>query len=139
MADVFDKEKRSKLMGLVKAKNTKPEVLLRKGLHALGFRFGLHDSRLPGKPDIKLSKYKTVIFVNGCFWHGHPSCKYYTIPETNNEFWVDKIQTNIKRDLQNYIALRDLGWKIIIIWTCELKKSKISQTLINIVEILKSI
>jgi DNA mismatch endonuclease (patch repair protein) len=133
MADIFDKAKRSKIMGLVKGKNTKPEVQLRKELHAHGFRFRIHDKKLPGNPDIKLTKYKTVIFINGCFWHGHQGCKYYTIPKNNNSFWVDKLQTNISRDILNYNKLINLGWNIIIIWTCNLKARKMESSIMEII------
>lgn len=129
MADIFSKEKRSKIMGLVRGKNTKPEILIRRALHALGYRYRLHDKKLPGTPDIKLTKFKTIIFVNGCFWHGHDGCKHYTVPKTNNEFWVNKIKTNIKKDKSDYEKLTSMGWKVIVIWTCELKKSTLQGTI----------
>lgn len=132
MADIFSKEKRSEVMRLVKGKNTKPEVLLRQRLHSLGYRFRLHDKNLPGTPDIKLSKYKTLIFVNGCFWHGHHGCKHYTIPKTNNAFWVNKIKTNIFNDNSDYNRLTTMGWRVLVIWTCELKKSQIIKTLLEL-------
>ena len=130
MADIFSKEKRSEVMRLVKGKNTKPEVLLRQKLHSLGYRFRLHDKSLPGSPDIKLAKYKTVIFINGCFWHGHQGCKHYTVPKTNRDFWVNKIETNTTNDKLIYEKLSSLGWKVLIIWTCELKKKNL-ETVIN--------
>ncbi|MDB5091560.1 MAG: vsr [Mucilaginibacter sp.] len=129
MTDIFNKEKRSKVMTLVKGKNTKPEIILRKKLHALGFRFRVHDRKLPGTPDVKLTKYKTVVFVNGCFWHGHLNCKYYTVPKSNHQFWVDKIEKNINRDRYNYKKLVELGWKVLVIWACELNKKRIDLTI----------
>lgn len=134
MSDIFNKEKRSKIMGLVKGKNTKPEIALRRELHLRGFRFRIHDRRLPGNPDIKLTKYKTVIFINGCFWHAHSNCKYYTIPKTNHEFWVDKIRTNINRDFKNYAALEKSGWNVLVIWTCSLKKKYLNETIQNVLQ-----
>jgi len=96
-------------------------VLVRKFLHSKGFRYKLHDERLPGKPDIVLPKYKTIVEVHGCFWHGHKSCRYYKLPKTNVEFWKNKICKNIARDSDNEKKLTDLGWKIIVIWECQLK------------------
>src|SRR5690554_557805 len=96
--DIWDKEKRSEVMSKIRSKNTRPEMILRKALFARGFRYRVNDRRLPGTPDIVLPKYRTVVFVHGCFWHGHDGCKYASIPKTNTEFWVDKITTNKKRD-----------------------------------------
>lgn len=138
MADIFSKEKRSKIMGLVKGKNTKPEKKLRSALHSLGFRFRLHDKRLPGTPDIKLTRFKTVIFVNGCFWHGHSGCKYYTIPKSNNEYWVNKIDENITRDQKKYTQLKELGWNVIIVWTCQLNRNSLNSTVNYICDELKN-
>nr|WP_320020531.1 very short patch repair endonuclease [uncultured Draconibacterium sp.] len=121
MADVHDKKTRSYNMSCIKGKNTKPEMLVRKFLFANGFRYRLNVKNLPGKPDIVLPKYKTVIFVNGCFWHGHKGCKYATIPKTRTEWWLDKIKGTQKRDRKKEIELNVLGWKVINIWTCELK------------------
>ncbi|MEO6520192.1 MAG: very short patch repair endonuclease [Mucilaginibacter sp.] len=132
MADIFSKGKRSEIMSLVKSKNTKPEVQLRKALHALGFRFSLHNKNLPGSPDIKLTRFKTVIFVNGCFWHGHEGCSHYTVPQNNNEYWVSKIKGNILRDKRNREALISLGWNIITAWTCNLTKRNIESTVEDI-------
>lgn len=98
MTDKISKAKRSEIMGLIKAKNTKPELLIRKYLHAQGYRFRLYEKHLPCHPDIVLKKYKTVIFINGCFWHGHENCKYFKLPKSNVEFWHHKIETNRKRD-----------------------------------------
>lgn len=137
MADVLSKEQRSKCMSHIRSKDTKPEVLVRRFLFAHGFRFRLHRKDLPGKPDIVLSKYKTVIFINGCFWHGHQDCKYSTIPETNREFWENKIKGNIQRDKETYSRLAELGWNVIEIWQCQLKPKTKDRTLQNLITELK--
>ncbi|MBD5148873.1 MAG: DNA mismatch endonuclease Vsr [Oscillibacter sp.] len=137
MADVLSKEQRSKCMSHIRSKDTKPEVLVRRFLFAHGFRFRLHRKDLPGKPDIVLSKYKTVIFINGCFWHGHQDCKYSTIPETNREFWENKIKGNIQRDKETYSQLAELGWNVIEIWQCQLKPKTKDRTLQNLITELK--
>lgn len=136
--DVHDKKTRSYNMSCIKGKNTKPEEIVRKTLFAKGFRYRKNDSRLPGTPDIVLPKYKTVIFVNGCFWHGHKGCKYYVVPKSNTEFWVNKITSNIKRDVIKATQLQDLGWRVITIWECELKKDKREQTLENIINNIRT-
>ena len=109
-------------MSAIKSKNTKPEIEVRKLLHSLGYRFRLHRKDLPGTPDIVLPKYKTVIFVHGCFWHRHENCKYASIPKTRTEFWENKFKENIKRDQVNQNNLYKLGWNIVIVWECELKR-----------------
>jgi DNA mismatch endonuclease (patch repair protein) len=129
MADVHNKKTRSYNMSRIKGKNTKPEVLVRKFLFSQGFRYKLHDKKLPGKPDIVLPKYKTVIFVHGCFWHGHKGCKYFVVPKTRTEWWLNKINGNAERDKKAIKELKKLGYKIINIWECELKSKKISRTL----------
>jgi DNA mismatch endonuclease (patch repair protein) len=129
MADVHSKEIRSYNMSRIKGKNTKPEMLVRKFLHANGYRYKLHDKSLPGKPDIVLPKYKTVIFVHGCFWHGHNNCKYYVVPKTSTEWWLNKINGNIANDAKAIKALKKDGWKIITIWECNLKSAKVEKTL----------
>lgn len=121
MTDVHSKETRSYNMSRIKAKDTKPELLVRKFLFANGFRYRLHDKNLPGKPDIILPKYKTVIFVNGCFWHGHENCKFFVIPKTRTEWWKEKIGKNILNDIKNQSLLKEMGYKVIIIWGCEIK------------------
>ena len=115
-------EQRHRNMSAVKGKDTKPEILVRKWLHAAGYRFRLHVKELPGKPDIVLPKYKTVIFVNGCFWHQHQGCPHAKLPATNKEFWEDKLRKNAERDARNYQELRARGWKVRIIWECEVNK-----------------
>lgn len=134
MADVHDKATRSYNMSQIKGKDTKPEMLVRKFLHANGYRYRLHTKDLPGKPDIVLPKYHTVIFINGCFWHGHERCKYFTIPKTKTEWWTNKINTNIANDKKAIEALSKDGWNIITIWTCELKPNKLENTLASIIK-----
>jgi DNA mismatch endonuclease (patch repair protein) len=131
MADVHDKKTRSYNMSQIKGKNTKPEMLVRKFLHANGFRYRLHVKNLPGKPDIVLPKYKTVIFVHGCFFHQH-NCHDFKWPATNQEFWKNKISGNVLRDRSAIKALKKIGWEVINVWGCELKNKKISQTLANL-------
>lgn len=123
MGDIYSKRKRSEIMSKISGTETKPEILIRKYLFGKGFRFRKNDKRLPGRPDIVLPKYKTVIFIHGCFWHGH-HCKAGKLPETNKEFWRNKINSNIERDKKNQHKLEKLGWKIIIIWQCKLKNKK---------------
>jgi DNA mismatch endonuclease (patch repair protein) len=122
MADVHNKVTRSYNMSRIKAKNTKPELMVRKFLFSNGFRYRLHNKKLPGNPDIVLPKYKTVIFVNGCFWHGHQGCKYFVIPKTRTQWWEDKIVKTKLSDAENLKKLTDLGWKVITIFECRLKK-----------------
>ena len=132
MADVHSKETRSYNMSRIRSKDTKPELLVRKFLHKNGFRYRLHVKDLPGKPDIVLPKYKTVIFIHGCFWHGHEGCKYFVVPKTRTEWWLNKIQTNAENDQRAEEALESLGWRIIQVWECELKKAAIVATLKNL-------
>ena len=134
MADVHSKEIRSYNMSRIRGKNTKPEILIRKSLFSKGFRYNLHSKNLPGKPDIVLPKYKTVIFVHGCFWHGHEGCQYYVIPKTRTEFWLNKINTNIQNDMKNLISLKNMGWNVITIWECETKKKNNIKVLIDQIE-----
>jgi DNA mismatch endonuclease, patch repair protein len=124
MTDVHSKEVRSYNMSKIKGKNTKPEILVRKFLFSHGYRYRLHTKNLPGKPDIVLTKYKTVIFVNGCFWHGHEGCKYFVIPKTRTEWWTEKINGTKKKDIENYDKLLKKGWKVIRIFECDLKSDK---------------
>jgi len=133
MADVHDKETRSYNMSRIKGKDTKPEILVRKYLFAHGFRYRLHDKNLPGKPDIIFPKYKTVIFINGCFWHGHKGCRYFILPATRTEWWLQKIKGTQRRDKEAEITLNVRGWKVITVWECELKEGKKDMTLANLV------
>ena len=137
MADVHTPEQRSYNMSRIRGKNTKPEELVRKYLFSQGFRYRKNDARLPGKPDIVLPKYKTVIFVNGCFWHAHEGCKYFVWPKNHADFWKNKIEGNIQRDNRNYRMLDQQGWKIIVVWECELKKKVVEQTLVKLVKEIK--
>lgn len=136
MADIFDVASRSYIMSQIKGKNTKPEILVRKYLHALGFRFRLHDRKLPGTPDIVLPKYKTVIFVHGCFWHGHKNCKYANIPKTRTEWWSDKFDRNKLNDKKAARILKKDGWHVITVFECELKKDKRDKTLNKVLNTL---
>ena len=129
MADIKSKEARSYNMSQIKGKNTKPEEIVRKYLFAQGFRYRKNDKRFPGSPDIVLPKYKTVIFVNGCFWHGHNGCRYFIWPQNNADFWKNKITRNIERDMLNYDKLRSFGWKVILVWECDLKPRARSERL----------
>lgn len=120
MADTLTPAERSERMSRIRSSHTKPEMALRKALHGLGFRFRLHGRRLPGKPDIVLPKHRTVIFVHGCFWHRHTGCKIATTPKTNTDFWIDKFDRNQSRDTRNSEALVAAGWRVIVVWECEL-------------------
>lgn len=124
-------------MSRIKGKDTKPEVMVRKYLFSQGFRYRKNDKRFPGTPDIVLPKYKTCIFVNGCFWHGHEKCRYFVIPKTNTEFWLNKINRNIERDNENFNTLEKTGWKVIVVWECQLKKDKRETTLAKLVSVIK--
>jgi DNA mismatch endonuclease (patch repair protein) len=121
--DVHDKKTRSFNMSMIKGKNTKPEIIVRKYLYQSGYRYRLNYSKLNGKPDIVLPKFKTVIFVNGCFWHGHEGCKYFVIPKTRTKWWIEKINKTKRRDQTNYKKLSETNWKVIVIWECELKNN----------------
>lgn len=123
MADTVTKEQRSLNMSLIRSKETKPEVFARSILHRLGFRFRKHVRQLPGKPDIILPKYKTAIFVHGCFWHQHKGCKRATIPKSNIDYWIPKLKGNVERDKQHRKNLEELGWNVAVIWECETKKA----------------
>ncbi len=122
MTDKLSKEKRSWNMSRIKSSNTKPEMVVRSLLHAMGHRYRLHRKDLPGKPDIVLPKYKTVIFINGCFWHRHSGCNNATMPKTNTEFWEKKLLENVERDIKKQADLENLGWNVIVIWECETEK-----------------
>lgn len=129
MADVHDKKTRSFNMSRIKGKDTKPEMLVRKFLFSKGWRYRLHDKKLPGKPDLVFRKLKTVILVHGCYWHGHEDCRYFVIPKTRTEWWLDKIGKNKKRDKDNLLKLKKEGWKVITVYECELKPSNREKTL----------
>lgn len=122
MVDVFTPERRSAIMACVRGKNTKPEILVRKLVHSLGYRFRLHSDKLPGKPDIVLTRHRKVIFVHGCFWHGHARCSRGALPRSNVEFWQRKIHRNRARDKMNVRELRQLGWVVLVVWQCHTRK-----------------
>lgn len=121
-------------MSHIHSSDTKPELRLRHALWRLGFRYRVNDRRLPGSPDIILPKYRTVIFVHGCFWHGHKGCKYYTIPKTNTEFWVAKVARNQERDQEVWRKLEAKGWSVVIVWECQLKKAALDETVERVAE-----
>lgn len=122
MADIFTPEMRSKIMSHIRSRDTEPEKIVRSLLHRMGYRFRLHRKSLPGCPDVVFPKSKKAIFVHGCFWHGHTSCKRAGIPKTRTEYWFNKISANIERDDKNCKAIIDLGWQVLVIWQCEVKK-----------------
>ena len=131
MTDVMTPEQRSRCMAAIKGKDTKPEILVRKFLFSKGLRYRLNNRKLPGSPDIVLKKYNTVIFVDGCFWHGHEGCKYFRLPKSNTPFWEAKITRNIERDKETTQALTALGWKVIRIWECELRNKSNREAALN--------
>lgn len=137
MADVHSKKTRSYNMSQIKSRDTKPEILVRKFLFAKGFRYRLHDKRLPGKPDIVFPRRRKVIFVNGCFWHGHEGCSYFTTPKTRTEWWTMKIEKNKQRDKRNSKLLKSMGWEIITIFECELLAKEKERTLRHLLLLLK--
>ncbi len=121
-------------MSRIKGKDTRPEMLVRRFLWSNGFRYRLHDKRLPGKPDIVLRKYRTVIFVNGCFWHGHSGCPYFKIPGTRTEWWKAKIERTKEKDAEVVEELRQMGWKVIVVWECGLKGKEAVPTLVGVLD-----
>ena len=137
--DNRSKETRSRNMARIPSKNTKPEETVRKYLFAQGFRYRKNVSKLPGKPDIVLPKYKTVIFVNGCFWHAHQGCKWFVPPKSNSDFWNKKFAYNTERDERNYQKLHDLGWYIIIVWECEIRHGNTQNRLEQLSDEIKSL
>ena len=131
MSDHLSPDRRSWNMSRIKGKNTKPEILVRKFLHGNGYRFRIHRKDLPGKPDIVLPKYKVVVFVHGCFWHRHKNCKYSSSPKTHTEFWEEKFRRNVERDKQNIADLESLGWKVLVVWECEVKNGSFQKNLLD--------
>lgn len=138
MADIFSSKRRSEIMSSIRSKNTKPELIFRKALFAKGFRYKINDPCLPGKPDIVLPKYKTVIFVHGCFWHGHKGCKDAHLPKTNVPFWAKKINDNLLRDIKAMTELTNMGYKIITVWECEISKRNLENRVKEVVDDIKS-
>ena len=137
MPDSMTPQQRHNCMSHIRAKNTKPEVLVRQYLHAAGFRFRIHVKKLPGTPDVVLAKYRTCIFVNGCFWHGHRGCRFATQPKSNAEFWSSKIANNIRRDELSVQALEAMGWKVVTVWECDLRKERRDATLPSLAELIR--
>lgn len=129
MSDRLTPAQRHHCMQNIRSKGTKPEMIVRCYLHAHGFRYRLHHDRLPGHPDLVLRRYRTCIFVNGCFWHGHEECRYHTIPKTNTEFWVAKIGRNRERDREDILKLKEMGWHTVVVWECQLKPAVRERTL----------
>jgi DNA mismatch endonuclease, patch repair protein len=122
VTDVFSREKRSKIMSNVKDRDTKPELIVRSMIHSMGFRFRLRNKKLPGNPDLVLSRHGKVVFVNGCFWHGHNGCRKAARPKSNSDFWNKKLNGNVERDKLNIGELEQLGWKVLVVWECETKE-----------------
>lgn len=139
MADIKSPEKRSQNMSHIRGKDTKIEVKVRSYLFRQGFRFRKNVRKLPGTPDIVLPKYKTVIFVHGCFWHQHPFCKEAHIPKTREDYWVEKLDRNVEKDKKNYQKLEELGWKVIVIWECELEKKHFESTMQRVMHEINSV
>jgi DNA mismatch endonuclease (patch repair protein) len=133
--DVHNKATRSYNMSRIRSGDTGAELAVRKYLHSRGFRFRLHDRRLPGRPDIVLPKYRAVVEVRGCFWHGHEGCRYFVLPKTRTEFWTLKIQSNVERDRKNEKLMSELGWRVIVVWECELRDP---DTLARLHDIIKN-
>ncbi len=125
MADVVDKKTRSRMMSGIRGKDTKPELIVRRYLHRHGFRYRLHDRKLPGHPDIVLPKYQTVVFVHGCFWHRH-DCARFVWPKTRKTFWAEKISGNVQRDQTNARLLREMGWQVLVVWECDLSEKRLA-------------
>jgi DNA mismatch endonuclease (patch repair protein) len=139
MTDNRTKEQRSYNMSRIRSKHTKPEIIVRKFLYSKGIRYRIHYSKLPGKPDIAIPRAKTAIFVNGCFWHGHKGCKNAKVPSTNRDFWVNKITVNLERDSRIKRQLNDKGWRVLVVWECQLQSAEVQRTFSGLLEsLLKS-
>ena len=132
MADVHDKKTRSYNMSRIRGKDTTPEMIVRKFLFNKGIRYRLHQKKLSGKPDLVLRKYNTIVFVNGCFWHGHEGCKYFVVPKTRTEWWKNKIRKTIEKDKENYRKLEKTGSQVLVVWECELRGENRNATLENL-------
>jgi len=138
MADIVDRKTRSRMMAGIRGKDTKPELVLRRALHARGFRYRLHAANLPGRPDLVLPRYRTVIFVHGCFWHRHEGCRYATTPASNVAFWERKFRQNVERDREVRKRLKEAGWRVAIVWECGLKGDGVEETVEMVAEWLKA-
>ena len=136
MPDVLTPQQRHYCMTRIRGIATKPEILVRQWLWSHNYRYRLNVKSAPGKPDIVLRKYRTAIFVNGCFWHGHEGCSKYVVPKSNTEFWISKIERNKERDRKEYNALLKAGWKVIVIWECQLKKGVLEETMRDVEHLL---
>lgn len=139
MTDVHDKATRSYNMSKIRGKDTKPEILVRKFLFSNGLRYRLHKKDLPGKPDLVFNKYKAVVFVNGCFWHGHEGCKYFVYPKARKDWWRNKINKTSETDKKNKAILEETGWRVFVVWECELRRERKDTTLIDLLEKIKCI
>ena len=136
MADVVDKETRSRMMSGIRGRNTKPELVVRRHLHGAGLRYSLK-SKLPGRPDITLPRHRTVVFVHGCFWHRHPGCRYCTTPSSNTEFWASKFAQNVERDARVQKQLTEMGWRVVVVWSCELTEERLDRLVDEILSPIK--
>lgn len=132
MADVLTRQQRHNCMSHIRSRNTRPEVKLRKELHRLGYRYRVNVKSMPGTPDIVLQKFRTCIFVNGCFWHGHKGCSKFVIPKSNTDFWVEKIWNNRERDIKEIMLLEAYDWKVIVVWECQLRKDSFNETVAEV-------
>lgn len=139
MVDVHSKEVRSFNMSRIRGKDSKPELLVRKFLFTSGFRYRLHVKALPGKPDIVLKKYNAIIFIHGCFWHKHENCRYFVIPKSRTEWWIEKLNQNVKRDILSKTALENDGWRLLIVWECQLRKEFFQKTFQDILSFLGNV
>lgn len=139
MTDVFDSAKRSQLMSRIRSKNTKPELFVRKLLYGSGLRYRLNSKELPGHPDIVLKKWRTTVFVNGCFWHVHQGCRSAATPASNQIFWKEKLQTNRERDIRNYKLLREQGWRVLVVWECACKAKFAEELRTRMVQFIRGI
>lgn len=139
MADTHSPEVRSYNMSRIRSKNTRPEIIVRKFLFSHGFRYRLHNTKLPGKPDLVLKKLRAVVFVHGCFWHSHIGCRFFVIPKTRTEWWRGKLKKNAQRDFDNACKLKKAGWRVIVVWTCLLGKDKKDRTLNKLLLKLKNL
>lgn len=137
MADVVDKVTRSRMMAGIRGSDTAPEMIVRRGFHALGFRYRLHDRKLPGRPDLVLPRYRAVVFVNGCFWHRHEGCRYASTPATRPDFWAEKFRLNVARDRKNVTTLLASGWRVALVWECALKDGRAEEVLADLADWLE--